>query len=364
MDWLQQLMNTGSEILDFEVGPSAGKDAQGPLGLPQASINEMERTRTEVIDPLQDELAEAITPEGFYDDTPTPLGQVWEMEMDSLPPEPITMGVNTYELGQEPPLGQAPPTLGLPPEFSGEPQTDANGIPKIENREDVLAAYNQSIAQEAENQAQYALDLYNGGKDNSQQQEFDFFSMVEGVAKTLGDGLSFGYEQWMKLSPSTRTALVGAAATAFSYAKGWRKTAGDVAYAFGNMYNQQQMNEEATRRQVLSDNTAIGKATKEGQNKAVEEAKKLAIKSADSEAVKIVSNSDAMKKLMQTPGFLKLYNKTIDDSDRPMLTQQLADIYTTLISQGKLDHSVKFSQWVANPSVVEAGIKQSGLDFS
>jgi hypothetical protein len=84
-----------------------------------------------------------------------------------------------------------------------------------------------------------------------------------------------GYDQWKKLAPSTRLALIGSAASAYAYKRGWDKTAGDVAATtagmYGNMYSQE-----------VDAETGIAKAKTAAEQKTLE----LLAKSNEADATK------------------------------------------------------------------------------
>jgi len=147
----------------------------------------------------------------------------------------------------DPPQEVAPE---LPPEFTDPTQVDPS------NPESVGAAVAGQVAVKAKQSGEAMGKWYNDRSLNegfAPEEEEEIFGLVQGISNFLGEAftgagnlLEMGYKGWMSLSPSTRTALVGAAATAWAYNKGWKETAGDTAQAFMGMYSQERQNEVAS----------------------------------------------------------------------------------------------------------------------
>jgi hypothetical protein len=108
----------------------------------------------------------------------------------------------------------------------------------------VEGAVDQAIAADAQRYSRLAVGVAEKTiKSGSESDNMDLFDMVSSAAKVVGGGIAMGYDQWKKLAPSTRLALIGSAASAYAYKRGWDKTAGDVAATtagmYGNMYSQE-----------------------------------------------------------------------------------------------------------------------------
>ena len=101
-----------------------------------------------------------------------------------------------------------------------------------------------NVTRDARQMEQMALDRAKPIiESGNAEQNKSLWQMVTDAGEVIGKPLGIAYDSWMKLAPSTRLALIGTAATAYAYNKGWKKTAGDTAKIsaglYGNMYGQE-----------------------------------------------------------------------------------------------------------------------------
>lgn len=228
--------------------------------LPPAAAKETERVR-QLLNPtgsgVMDAPLETFTKEavpdilgGVVDSGKTMAGKAWDAITGIGEISPEQQGVLDFEREEfENTTGQ------LNKEFRAIPDTwsvdkAGTGIPPIEDPTTSVEIVDQKLQKTSTDLGQRIAEAYDPNR-LSQNEDVDFFKMVLNAGKSLGRGLEMTYDGWTKLAPSTRTALIGAAATAYAYNKGWKQTAGDAAKITAGLYGNQLGAEEQTKQQVL-----------------------------------------------------------------------------------------------------------------
>jgi hypothetical protein len=129
----------------------------------------------------------------------------------------------------------------------------------------------EAQAAEAGKQAEEkALEVIKTGSAHEDRTLYDLISsaghMLGSALDAAGEGLALTYDAWQKLSPSTKAALAGTAATAWARSKGYHNTAGDIAKGTLGLY-QELSGQESNER--VATTQANAKAIASGQSKGV-----------------------------------------------------------------------------------------------
>jgi hypothetical protein len=250
--------------------------------------------------------------------------------------------------------------------FSQSPKTGSGasgswGDKDISNIEDVTEMASEQIhwnAMKAKETVLAHYDPYN----QTVEQENIFWSMVKDASAVVGEGMKMSFAAWQRLSPSTRTALIGSAATAWAYNKGWKETARTTARTTAEMYAGQQGREvqmESTENIAMLQQLGKGAVAKtEAEAKAMESA--LDIRS---ETVNALASSDAFLKMAEKNseffGF-SIGKTDLSEEDAKMVAHRVKELYQGLSKAGIIDPTKEpFMHWASTPANVTEAIKQA-----
>jgi hypothetical protein len=249
-DFLSTITRLGSGIISqlsnlTDIDPNKAPEKQyrpNPYGFPESSLNESDRTREllnsegdGILLPVADQMVDAapMIYEGLSDAGP----QIVEGLSEAGPQ--VAQGLSDA-------MPQMASGLSSLPEEVANGGESAQSFPgnNLFDDNEVGSAVDQAIAADAQRYSRLATGVAEKTiKSGSESDNIDLFDMVKSAAKVVGSGIEMGYDQWKKLAPSTRLAMIGSAASAYAYKRGWDKTAGDVAATtagmYGNMYSQE-----------------------------------------------------------------------------------------------------------------------------
>jgi hypothetical protein len=140
------------------------------------------------------------------------------------------------------------------------------------------------------------------------------FGFVKQVGSSIGEGMSLTKEGWDSLSPSSKAAMLGTAATLWARNKGYHNTAGDIAKGTAQLYTNLSGQESQERIAGARDKAALASAAAKAQP---------SLADVDRRAKMYAPTQEEIEAMATDPAFQDQYKEAVGNTFRDATPEQL-----------------------------------------